>query len=186
MNKEELIATAIRMAKKFIRPAEELSLMAYPDPYSPMGKALENNRKALAYRQGKFAIPAEWSRLSPEPVTIGYGATFKGLKLGTVWTLEEAEADLDKQVQARVEQVLKAAPVLLKHSPEKLAACVSLQFNIGATAFSESTLVKLLNKEDMTGAANEFPRWNKAQGAVSNGLINRRKAERDLFISVRE
>jgi len=185
MNKEELIATATRIAKKFIRPTEELSLVAYPDPYSALGKALENNLKSRAYRDGKFVIPKEWEKLSPEPVTIGYGATFKGLKLGTVWALEQAESDLDQQVRVRIEQVLKAAPTLLKRSPEKLAACVSLQFNIGQSAFEESTLVKLLNKEDMVGAAEQFPRWNKVKGQVSNGLTNRRKAERDLFISVK-
>ena len=185
MNKEELVVAAIKIAKKFIRPAEELSLRAYPDPHSPLGEVLETHLKARAYRDGKFAIPAEWMKLSAEPVTIGYGSTFKGLKLGTVWTLEQAESALDEQVRVRVEQVIKSAPCLLKHSPEKLAACVSLQFNIGATAFASSTLVKLLNKEDMQGAADQFPRWNLAQGKVSNGLINRRKAERDLFLSVR-
>lgn len=181
----ELAATAIRIAKKFIRPVEELSLTAYPDPYSPLGKALEANHKARAYREGKFAIPKEWANLSPEPVTIGYGSTFKGLKLGTKWTLEQAEADLDKLLNARVEQILKVVPSLLKHSPEKLAACLSLQYNIGQQAFADSTLAKLLNADDMQGAAEQFPRWNKAQGQVSNGLTSRRARERELFLSVR-
>ena len=185
MNKEELIAAATKMAKKFIRPAEELSLRAYPDPYSALGKVLETHLKARAYRDGKFIIPADWLKLSPEPVTIGYGSTFKGLKLGTVWTLEQAESALDHAVVIRIGQVLKAAPVLLNHSPEKLAACVSLQYNIGESAFAQSTLVKLLNQEDMQGAADQFPRWNKAKGQVSNGLTNRRAAERALFVSVK-
>lgn len=186
MNKEELIATATRIAKKFIKPIESLSLRAYPDPNSPLGKVLQSHNQAKAYIDGKFVIPKDWLKLSPEPVTIGWGQTVSGLRLGTVWTLEQCEKAIDDEVRARVLEVLKVAPTLLKHSPEKLAACVSLHYNIGDTAFDKSTLVKLLNKEDMQGAADQFPRWNLDNGKVINGLTIRRKAERDLFISVKE
>lgn len=185
MNKEELIVAATKIAKKFIKPIEELSLRAYPDPNSPLGQALTAHNQAKAYRDGKFTIPKEWSKLSPEPVTIGWGDTAKGLKLGTVWTLEQCEKAMDEELSARIKEVLNVCPVLLKHSPEKLAACVSLHYNIGDTAFDKSTLVKLLNKEDIQGAADQFPRWNMDNGKVINGLTIRRKAERDLFLSVR-
>ncbi len=185
MKQEELTTVATRIAKKFIKPIEELSLRAYPDPNSPLGKALTEHNQAKAYRDGKFVIPKEWLKLSPEPVTIGWGDTAKGLKLGTVWTLEQCEKAMDEELATRIQHILKVAPTLLEHSPEKLAAVLSLHYNIGEDAFAKSTLVKLLNKEDMVGAADQFPRWNMDNGKVINGLTIRRKAERDLFISVR-
>lgn len=186
MEQKELIDTAVKIAKKFIKPQEGLSLLSYPDPDSEMGKALTAHGQAKNYRDGKFTLPESFLKLSPEPITIGFGETFKGLKLGVVWTLEQAETALDVQVKKRVMEVLKATPALSKHSPEKLAACVSLQYNIGASAFASSTLVKMLNKNDMTAAALEFPRWNKDNGHTVQGLTNRRAAEVALFNSVRE
>lgn len=57
-------------------------------------------------------------------------------------------------------------------------ALYSLCFNIGATAFKNSTVVRKINAGDLTGGAAAIEMWNKP--AV---LINRRKRERDLFLS---
>lgn len=184
MNKEQLIAQAVSIAKKFIKPQEGLCLVGYPDPASVLSKTLSNMGKLNLYKMGKFELTKDLLKLDPEPVTIGYGET-GGIKLGTVWSLEQAEEALSKQVTTRALDVLKSAPNLLKHSPEKLAACISLQFNIGATAFKNSTVAKKIAQEDMQGAAQAFKLWNQAQGKVMQGLINRRQAEVDLFLSVK-
>jgi len=34
------------------------------------------------------------------------------------------------------------------------------------------------------GAASEFPKWNKAGGKVLQGLVNRRAAERAMFLEI--
>lgn len=66
-------------------------------------------------------------------------------------------------------------------------ALVSFNFNTGALA--SSTLLKLLNKSDFAGAANEFPKWNKITDPktkakiVSGTLVKRRAAERKLFLT---
>lgn len=184
MNKEQLIAQAVSIAKKFIKPQEGLCLISYPDPASTMSKALSNAGKLVLYKQGKFELTKEFLKLDPEPVTIGFGET-GGIKLGTVWSLEQAEEALSRQVTTRALDVLKSAPNLLKHSPEKLAACISLQFNIGSTAFKNSTVAKKIAQEDMQAAAAAFKLWNQAQGKVMQGLINRRQSEVDLFLSVK-
>jgi lysozyme len=57
-------------------------------------------------------------------------------------------------------------------------ALYSLCFNIGGTAFKNSTVVRKLNAGDMQGAADAILMWNKP--AV---LEKRRKRERDLFLS---
>ena len=184
MNQEQLVAQAVNIAKKFIKPQEGLCLISYPDPASTMSKALSNAGKLVLYKQGKFELTKEFLKLDPEPVTIGWGQT-GGIKLGTVWSIEQAEEALSQQVTARALDVLKSAPNLLKHSPEKLAACISLQFNIGSSAFKNSTVAKKIAQEDMQGAAAAFKLWNQAQGKVMQGLINRRQAEVDLFLSVK-
>jgi lysozyme len=58
-------------------------------------------------------------------------------------------------------------------------ALYSLCFNIGGTAFKNSTVVKRLNANDYQGAADAILMWNKP--AV---LEKRRKRERELFLSV--
>ena len=65
-------------------------------------------------------------------------------------------------------------------------ALVSLAFNIGAGAFQKSTLLKELNKGNRKAAADQFLRWNRAGGKVLKGLTNRRKAEREQFLSKSE
>jgi lysozyme len=60
-------------------------------------------------------------------------------------------------------------------------ALASLTFNIGCENFRESTLLKLLNKVDVTGASEQFLVWDKVKGEVSAGLTARREAERRIF-----
>lgn len=185
---DKLIEQAVSIAKKLLRPLESLELRAYPDPLSPMSKALSAQNKLAEYKAGRFVLTEDWLRLSPEPVTIGWGFT-GGVKLGDVWSLEQAEKALDDEVRVRVADVIKSAPKLLKHSAERIAACVSLQYNIGSTGFKNSTVAKCIAKDDIQGAANSFLLWNKGRVngelVVIQGLVNRRKTERDLFLSVR-
>ena len=61
-------------------------------------------------------------------------------------------------------------------------AMVDLCYNIGTHNFETSTLVKKFNKGDKQGAADEFPKWNKANGKVMKGLQRRRWAERVVFL----
>ena len=60
-------------------------------------------------------------------------------------------------------------------------ALVSLAFNIGPTAFVNSTLVRVLNEGDYDGAAAQFAVWRKAGGRVIRGLVLRRARECELF-----
>lgn len=60
-------------------------------------------------------------------------------------------------------------------------AVVSWHFNTGAVA--SATLTKKLNAGDFAGAAAEFARWNKDNGKVIQGLVNRREKEAAIFSS---
>ncbi|RPI74763.1 MAG: lysozyme, partial [Desulfobacteraceae bacterium] len=67
-------------------------------------------------------------------------------------------------------------------SQNQFDSLVSLVYNIGAGAFERSTLLRLLNQGDYTGAANQFCLWNKAGGKILPGLIKRRCEETLLFL----
>lgn len=62
-------------------------------------------------------------------------------------------------------------------------ALISLAFNIGAGAFKRSAVLAELNAGNYRGAADAIEHWNKAGGKVVQGLVNRRAAERALFLT---
>jgi lysozyme len=59
----------------------------------------------------------------------------------------------------------------------------SFTFNLGTGALASSTLLKLLNQGDFSGAAAEFPKWCKADGVVNAGILARRQREQALFLT---
>ena len=65
----------------------------------------------------------------------------------------------------------------------QLAALVSFTYNLGYNSLQTSTLRKMLNNRDYTGASEQFLRWNKSDGKVLRGLVLRREAERELFLT---
>ncbi|ECS1118898.1 lysozyme, partial [Salmonella enterica] len=73
--------------------------------------------------------------------------------------------------------------VKVKLTQGQFDALVSFVYNLGARAFSGSTLLRKLNAGDYDGAAGEFMRWVSPGTKVEAGLRRRRQAERDLFLS---
>ncbi|MEM9266897.1 MAG: lysozyme [Cyanobacteria bacterium P01_F01_bin.13] len=111
--------------------------------------------------------------------TIGYGTT-RGVRPGQEISEAQAEALLKTDLN-RFEQALNQA-VRVPINDNQFAALVSFTYNVGSGAMRSSTLLKKLNRRDIYGAANEFPRWNRAGGRVLAGLTRRRNAERALFL----
>ena len=112
--------------------------------------------------------------------TIGYGHTHTA-KPGMKITEKQAEALLRKDIAWAEKAVNKSVVVPLTQN--QFDALVSFVFNVGEGAFSTSTLLRLLNSGDYSGAANQFLRWNKQKRRVLNGLTKRREEERKLFLS---
>lgn len=113
--------------------------------------------------------------------TVGYGHTGSQVGPRTKITREQAE----KLLEGRLEEVAASVTALVKVpvSQAQFDALVSLTYNIGAGAFKRSTLLRKLNAGDYAGAAEQFMRWRYVRGVESMGLLKRRKAERDLFLS---
>jgi lysozyme len=112
--------------------------------------------------------------------TIGYGHT-RGVAMGMTCTQEQAEQWLQEDVQIAVDAVNRLVTVELTQN--QFDALVDFTFNLGTGSLQNSTLLRLLNASNYTGAANEFERWDKAGGQTLPGLLKRRQAERDLFNS---
>ena len=117
--------------------------------------------------------------------TIGYGDTGPGVVKGLVITKAQAEERLRKRLVEFEGHVNRAVKVRLTQN--QFDALVSLVYNIGPTNFNNSTLLRKLNAGDYVGAADQFLVWNKGRVdgklVVIDGLTNRRKAERQLFVS---
>ena len=103
--------------------------------------------------------------------TIGFGTT-GGVKAGDRITPTVALNRAMTDVQA-FEGTMKQCVRVPLHQYE-YDAYVSLAYNIGPTAFCNSTLVKKLNQLDYVGACTEILRWDKFKGKTLKGLTKRR------------
>jgi lysozyme len=111
---------------------------------------------------------------------IGYGHS-KGVTEGM--TLTEAQADAFLREDARVCEASVARVVTVPVTRNEFSAMVSLCYNVGYGNFEKSSVVRLLNAGDRAGAAEAFLLWVKAGGQVVPHLVDRRNAERALFLS---
>lgn len=112
--------------------------------------------------------------------TIGYGH-IKGVFLGQVITREQAEQFLREDLQEAEAAVSDLVKVNL--TDNQFAALVSFVFNLGAGALASSTLLRELNAGNYQAAADQLLRWVNAGGQRLAGLVRRRAAERQLFLS---
>jgi len=76
-----------------------------------------------------------------------------------------------------------ASALTVDINENQFGALVSFTFNLGGKNLAKSTLLKKVNRGDFAGAAQEFGRWNKANGKVLAGLSRRRAAEKALFLA---
>ena len=119
---------------------------------------------------------------------IGYGQTrINGATVSMGQYITQAQADLALRQELNHIQNLVKSYVRVELNPYQLGALTSLVYNAGTRILTNSTLVRKLNAGDYVGAANEFPRWNKAnQGGILvafPGLTKRRLAEKKLFLT---
>lgn len=145
--------------------------------FESYGKALADGR-CIAYRckikklpDGTWKHDGKW--------TIGWGCT-EGVTEGMIWTREEAEAALLREIRKHVNAVNRVVTVEL--GQHAFDALVSFSYNVGAAALAGSTLLRKLNAGDVQGAAREFGRFIYSQGEKVPGLITRRAREAALFL----
>lgn len=116
--------------------------------------------------------------------TIGYGTTRingQPVKAGMTITEDQALQLVKQEVNtlwSRIESILK-----VKINDNQMNALVDFAYNLGFNALKTSTLMRLVNESKFDEAANQFLRWVYAGGKVLPGLVKRREAEKQLFLS---
>jgi GH24 family phage-related lysozyme (muramidase) len=119
--------------------------------------------------------------------TIGWGHT-KNVKMGDVCDEAQAQLWFDEDLAPTCKTVENAVKAELNDN--QFAALVWFAFNVGAGAFTSSTLLKKLNATppDYDAVPAELAKWNKitlrpsGEVVVSKGLINRRALETTLWL----
>lgn len=113
--------------------------------------------------------------------TIGYGHT-GDVRSGDRITEHQADAILDVDLD-RFERAVGELTDGLELNENQFSALVSFAFNLGEAALTRSTLLRHLRAGDLERAADEFRKWVYAGGQVLPGLVKRRAAERELFLT---
>jgi len=123
--------------------------------------------------------------------TIGWGNTFnytknRAVQKGDTITKAEAQLFFDIHLQSIIAGLKKLLKVNINEN--QFNALLSWVYNFNLETLAKSTLLKRLNAgENKELVANEFLKWNKGRVngklVVLRGLVSRRRAEADLFLS---
>jgi len=116
-----------------------------------------------------------------DPWTIAWGLTGSWVKPGLVIDQETAVTRFMERITCTHEQIIHLLSVNINKNQH--IAILSLTWNIGIGNFKSSTLLKKINSNNITAAADEFLKWNKAGGKIIPGLTKRRTEERKLFLT---
>lgn len=132
--------------------------------------------------------------------TNGYGNTIGVLPNSPSVTMSTAELRLGMNVQWAERTICQSVDpyTLTRITSNQFSALVSFVFNVGAGRVSQpnrlgrdgfvwlangehSTMLKYLNKGQLTQAACEFAKWDRVDSGPSPGLLHRRMAEKALW-----
>lgn len=159
---QEMVLSA--RGETWLKTVEKLALYPYDD------------QKGISHRI------TEWV----EGATIGYGHLIAEYQWNTFKdgiTREEAEMWFEEDVAPFIEVVNGTIDVELTQS--EFDALVILAYNIGEDGFRSSSAVRLINnpqaKTPYSSLQDAWMAWNRSQGRVNRGLINRRRAEWDMY-----
>lgn len=156
------------------------------------GQLNPNYKQFMQIEQSTLTLIEQFEGLSLVPYqdqggvwTIGYGETQdptgNPVTAATpALTQEQAQASLTEELQKYAAAVTNTIKVSLTQN--QFDACVSLCYNIGVNGFEESTVARECNANNFPLAAQAFLLWDKVKGVVSDGLLNRRKVESELFL----
>lgn len=97
---------------------EGLRLEAYPDPLSPLAKAMA---------QGVLRLHG----LTGDPWTCGFGCTGPDIHEGTVWTLDEAERRRDVKIAEAQSELDRHAPWWRSLSDVRQDVLANMTYNMG-------------------------------------------------------
>jgi len=143
-----------------------ITLIKHYESFSPVIYLCPAGKPTIGY--GHVVLPREHF---DEPITEEFACEILAKDLA------EAESDVEHLITVDL-------------SNNQFDALVSFTFNLGGPALAGSTLRRDLNHYDYDDAADEFLKWVYARvdGVLTklNGLIARRKSEKELFLTADE
>jgi GH24 family phage-related lysozyme (muramidase) len=128
------------------------------------------------------AVPDGKDKAGNQLFSIGYGHQIQPneIELMNQTITEQKALELfAKDIEAIRKNINSLIKVPINKNQQ--LALLSLRYNIGGEAFKNSSVLRLLNQGNYTGAALRFADWRIANGTISNGLVARRERERILF-----
>jgi len=119
--------------------------------------------------------------------TIGYGhllsrKTWEDISNWSPISEEEGRVILKKDMEHSYLSVLRLIEFPLGDS--QYAALVDFAFNCGSGNLQASTLRRVINRGELDEAPKQLRRWIYARGVKLAGLIHRREAECDMWLSL--
>jgi lysozyme len=119
--------------------------------------------------------------------TVGWGSTYdfdkqRKVQQGDIITEAQAQKWLDMETSQNAMDIKALVKVPLTNN--QLNALISFVYNVGINGFKASSMLRLLNSgADKNTVAAQFDRWVYDNGVKVKGLINRRNAEKKLFLT---
>ena len=149
---------------------------------------LKDKEDRILDKQGNHIIyndqtgkPVNTNEPLPKGATIGYGHLIKNgedFKNG----ISEAKATELLRTDIAIAERVVRDNITVPLTQNQFDALTSLAYNIGAKNFADSTVVKYVNNPNFHSSVypnleSAWKAWNRSQGEISNGLINRRRNE---------
>ena len=153
---------------------------------------LKDKEDKILDKQGNHIIyndqtgkPVNTNEPLPKGATIGYGHLIKN---GEDFKNGISEAKATELLRADIATAERAVRdnITVPLSQNQFDALTSLAYNIGSKNFANSTVVKYVNNPNFHSSVypnleSAWKAWNRSQGEISNGLINRRQNEWDMY-----
>lgn len=108
---------------------------------------------------------------------IQIGGEFIDYRMGL--TPDQCLALMEQDLEPTCKVVDECVKVPL--NPHQRDSLILFAFNVGVSAFRNSTLLKKLNAGEYAEVPDQLSRWVFAGGKVVKGLANRRRAESELW-----
>jgi lysozyme len=144
--------------------------------------ALDMLKQFEGFRAEPYPDPATGG----EPWTIGYGST-RDLQGRPVTPTTPPISEIQASQLAMLDMLTAfnsvAHAVKVPLSYHEQAAIEDFVYNVGVGNFKGSTLLRLINANQLTLAAKQFELWDHANGKVLAGLLRRRLAEEQTFLT---
>lgn len=138
-------------------------------------------RKVGHDQYGPYLCPARVA-------TIGMGTTVYN-RTGTPVRMSDAPITYAKAEELLAYDIGKKYAPAVRRSVKRFehvnqfGACTSFAYNVGTGGFKDSTMCWLMNQGHYRRAADEYMKWTRGGGRVLKGLVNRRIAERAMFLT---